>query len=803
MRLPPLRRKAVYILAGLVFTALPLLSAQSTLPDPLRTLLSPTMPSSPVSEGSVQLPGAGTRDSGEASLNSGVYVDPALIPTHDTRAIHAVPSAMTEFEQLVANAMGVQPGRFGRSLFTSETTTYAPTDDTPLPAGAKIASGDELMVRIWGQLSFNGHLTVDRSGAIFIPQLGRVQVAGLVWDQIEEEMRRQTARLFRNFEVSVTPGRLHSIRIYVLGQATRPGSYTVSSLSTMVSALFVTGGPSANGTLRRIELRRDGRTLTTLDLYDLMLKADKSCDLPLLSGDVIYIPQVGPEVAVLGSVRTPAIYELKGGETLGDALNLAGGPEITASNEGLTLERLTEKKQRETLRLTLNDAARAIVLREGDIFHLAPMGLGYDRTVTLRGNVANPGRYSWHPGMRLSELMPTREALVTRNYWQHRNRLGMPVPMIGGEKVSSTGPGKALTGGIHKEDLVAVPVNEEAGASAIAAAAEENPAVSESAPAEAIEVKVAAPEIDWAYAVIERMDAATLRNKLLPFSPGKLVLDKDNSQDLVLEAGDVVTLFSQKDIRVPQVQQTRYVRVEGEVVRAGVYTLQPGETLRQLVKRAGGTTAEAYLYGAEFTRESVRQLQQQRMEEYSRSRSLEMERSAIKDSLTAGIAGTQPMQLKSQTEEQLARLHSVHASGRIVLHMKPTSEGTEALPEISLEDGDVLVVPPRPAVVNVIGSVYNQNAFLFGENRRVGDYLKLAGGPSRTADRKHLFLIHADGSVVSRAEHREFASLPIYPGDTLVVPERLLKVSGTRAVLDWAMLFSQMALGAAAINVLR
>jgi protein involved in polysaccharide export with SLBB domain len=777
------------------------------MPDPLRSLLSPTLPSSPVSDGSVQLPGSSAAASGEASLNNGsngAYVDPALIATHDTQAIHAAPTTMTEFEQLVSNAMGVQPGRFGRSLFTSETTTYAPTDDTPLPAGAKIASGDELMVRIWGQLSFNGHLTVDRSGAIFVPQLGRIQVAGLIWDQIEEEMRRQTARLFRNFEVSVTPGRLHSIRIYVLGQAARPGSYTVSSLSTLVSALFVTGGPAASGTLRKIELRRDGRTLTTLDLYDLLLKADKSRDLPLLSGDVIYIPHVGPEVAVLGSVKTPAIYELKGGETLGDALTLAGGPESTADNEGLTLERITEKKQRETLRLTLDDAARAIVLFEGDIFHLAPMGLGYDRTVTLRGNVANPGRYSWHPGMRLSELMPEREALVTRNYWQHRNRLGVPVPMIESEKVSSTGAGKALTGGTHKKESGLVPANEELSANAIAPAAEENPTASESAQAETIEVKLAAPEIDWAYAVIERMDAGTLRNQLLPFSPGKLVLDKDRSQDLELEAGDVVTLFSQKDIRVPQAQQTKYVRVEGEVVHAGVYTLEPGETLRQLVKRAGGTTEEAYLYGAEFTRESVRQLQQQRMEEYSRSLSLEMEHAAIKNSLSAGgIAGTPQTQLKSQTEEQLARLHSIHASGRIVLHMEPTSQGAEALPEIPLEDGDVLVVPPRPAVVNVIGSVYNQNAFLFAENRRAGDYLRLAGNPGRIADRSHLFLIRADGSVVSRAEHREFASLPIYPGDTLVVPERLLKGSGTRAVLDWAMLFSQVSLGAAAINVLR
>lgn len=813
-------------LAAALLTLAPVaLSAQSTLPDPFRTLDSPSLPLAPISSGPIQTQGVGVAGLADPiPQGSGVYVDPALMPSSsDTKALHPESASMTEFEQLVTNAMGAQPVRFGRNLFTTETTTYAPADDTPMPSGAKLAPGDELMVRIWGQISFNGHLTVDRSGAIFLPQVGRIQVGGIAWEQVEQELHHQAARIYRNFDLSVTPGRLHSIRIYLLGQAARPGSYTVSSLSTLVSALFVSGGPSSSGTLRRIELRRDGNTLTTLDLYDLLLKADKSRDLPLLSGDVIYIPRVGPEVALLGSVRTPAIYELRGGESLGDALALAGGPAITASNEGLTLERLTDSKQRQTLRLALNSDARALVLKEGDILHLAPMGLGYEQTVTLRGNVANPGRYSWHPGMRLSELLPEREALVTRNYWQHRNRLGLPAPLLESNgDVSSTGAGKAFesprnnatpiepdsngAGKAFSREIsrsAAASIHQELSSNSIAAATEEKPSESESAPAETVEVKVAAPEIDWAYAVIERMEAGTLRNKLLPFSPGKLVLDRDRSEDLELEAGDVVTLFSQKDIRVPQAQQTKYVRVEGEVARAGVYTLEPGETLRNLVERAGGVTPDAFLYGAEFTRESTRRLQQQRLEDYARSLSLDRERAAIKHSLSTEAVPQQQTLQQSQTQDQLARLHSVHASGRIVLPMEPNSHGAAALPEVSLEDGDRLVIPSRPAVVNVIGAVYNQNAFFFTEGERARDYLKLAGGPSRLADRHHVFLIRADGSVVSRAEHSQFDSLPIYPGDTLVVPERLLGGSSTRAVLDWSMLFSQAALGAAAINVLR
>jgi protein involved in polysaccharide export with SLBB domain len=330
-------------------------------------------------------------------------------------------------------------------------------------------------------------------------------------------------------------------------------------------------------------------------------------------------------------------------------------------------------------------------------------------------------------------------------------------------------------------------------------------------PAAHTEVGPVAPEIDWDYAVVERLDQATLKTTLLPFDLGKLVLQHDASQDLALEPGDVVSIFSQGDIRVPIAQQTKFVRLDGEFVHAGVYTVQPGETLRDLVQRAGGLTSAAYLFGSEFTRESTRLVQQRRMDEYVQTLEMEMQRGNL---ALASSPATSAQDLASGTAAQsseqalVARLRQMRATGRIVLEFRAGSSGLDVLPDIALEDGDRFVVPPVPASINVVGAVYDQNSFLYQTARRAGAYLHLAGGPNRDADRRHTFIIRADGSVISReAENgiwgNEFDNLRMNPGDTIVVPEKTFKPSALRGFLDWSQLFSQFALGAAALSVIQ
>jgi protein involved in polysaccharide export with SLBB domain len=317
-------------------------------------------------------------------------------------------------------------------------------------------------------------------------------------------------------------------------------------------------------------------------------------------------------------------------------------------------------------------------------------------------------------------------------------------------------------------------------------------------------------EVNWSYAVIERQDPDTLQTSLVPFRLGKAIIDADQSENLPLQPGDVVTIFSTSDLKVPQSLQTRYVRLEGEFESAGVYSVHPGETLRQLVRRAGGFTPQAYLFGSEFLRESTRLEQQQRLDDLANS----LERQAASAAANVRGTATSPEEVAAASsqinaqQELVRKLRQVRAAGRIVLDLVPRIPGADGLPDLQLEDGDVFTVPNRPSFVNVVGSVYNGTSFLHREDRRLGDYLREAGGATRTGDTRHIFLIRADGSVVSKSRAnglltQSFEGLRLNPGDTIVVPDQINKTTFLKGLKDWSQVIAQFGLGAAAINVLR
>jgi protein involved in polysaccharide export with SLBB domain len=262
-----------------------------------------------------------------------------------------------------------------------------------------------------------------------------------------------------------------------------------------------------------------------------------------------------------------------------------------------------------------------------------------------------------------------------------------------------------------------------------------------------------------------------------------------------------VSILSEADIRVPIAQQTKVIRLEGEFVHAGLYTAQPGETLQQLVERAGGLTPNAYLYGSEFTRESTRAIQQARLDEYVQNLDLRIQRNNLA-LIASGTSGQEPTE-----KELITRLRQLRATGRIVLDFKPDSAGGAGLPNIALEDGDRFVVPPVPASINVVGATNDQNSFLFARESRVGKYLQMAGGLTKDADRKSAFVIRANGQVVGYDATKgvwgnEFNNLALYAGDTIVIPEKAVKAPVIKGFLQWSQVFSQLALGAAAIAVL-
>ena len=338
------------------------------------------------------------------------------------------PEPLTEFQRFVASTTGLILPIYGADLFRRIPTTFAPLQMTPVPPDYVVGPGDELRIRIWGQVNIQANVRVDRSGEIYLPQVGQVHVAGLKFSELDSHLRDAVGRVYRNFDLTVDVGQIRAIQVYVSGEARRPGVYTVSSLSTLVDALFASGGPSVEGSLRAIELRRDGAVVTRFDLYDLLIRGDKTKDAKLMNGDVIFIPPVGAEVAVFGSVRSPAIYEFRPEEPLSDVLADAGGVSAVAAEARVSIERIDEHRDRQAMEVSYDASGLATPLASGDTIRVYSIVPQYQKTVTLRGNIANPGRFAWHDGMRISELIPDKESLLTRNYWWRRAQMGLPAP---------------------------------------------------------------------------------------------------------------------------------------------------------------------------------------------------------------------------------------------------------------------------------------------------------------------------------------------------------------------------------------
>jgi protein involved in polysaccharide export with SLBB domain len=839
-------------------------------------LMTPSMPLQQIGGGSS---GSGSYWGGYPTMNSGapgapgsVYRDSAGEIDRTTvpgfrRQVPKKQQPLTEFQLLVAGSVGRIVPVYGADFFSEVPDTFAPVQRLPVTSEYVVGPGDELLIRTWGQVTQNLHLTVDRSGSIYIPQVGEFRVAGMQFQQLQGFLKRRFDRVYRNYDLNVNLGQLRSIQVFVTGEARKPGSYTISSLSTLVNAVFACGGPGPNGSLRHIQLRRNGALISDFDLYDLLLKGDKSKDVTLATGDVLYFSAVGAQIAVVGSVRVPAIYELRGRESVGQALALAGGVSGVANTSSLVIERTRIEANGSSSRIAVEVAMKtsslSAPLRDTDIVRVRAEAPRFSSSVTLRGNVASPGRFAWHEGMHVSDLIPNKESLLTPDYWLRRQQLGLPVadfqPMLPPVRVeaASTQTGQTnfrtarpadaqtVSSGLFPGLIAGVPADtgtpQQGNTAQYQSLAASNDGEAEKAAADAAKAIAASeptsevlgsgphlvttphfpiqtqvvrtsPDINWSYAVVERTDKETLTTQLLPFDLGALVVKHDASADIELQPGDVVTIFSDADIRVPREQQTKYVRLEGEFVHSGVYSAHPGETLRELVSRAGGLTSQAYLYGSQFSRESTRREQQQRLDEYVSALSYQIEISASNKAssvVSAQEAATESASLASQ-RELVNRLRQLRATGRIVLHIEPFHSDLSSLPEIPLEDGDRFIVPPIPSSVGIVGAVYDANSFLYLAHKRAGEYLQTAGGPTRTADKKQIFIIRADGSVVSRQylEHNlwsgdKLESQVIYPGDTIVVPQQLNKTTVLRGLTDWSAVFSQFALGAAAINVLK
>ena len=681
-----------------------------------------------------------------------------------------------EVEFDFASGMGL--GLFGMDFF-SRPAGGAGLDVIPVYEDYRVGPGDEILIRAWGQVDMNLRLTVDRNGDINIPKVGVTPVANLQSNQLEGFIKARVGRLFRNFEMNVTLGRLRSIQVFVVGQARRPGKYTVSAWSSLVNALIASGGPSEVGTMRSIQVKRAGQVVATFDLYDLLMKGDKSKDIAIKHGDVIHIPARGNLAGIAGQVKVPAIYELKGGETVGDLLQYAEGFTATAFKGRIHLERIKDHKLREMKVLDWTLAAsKAEPVRDGDMVHVVPVSPRFDKVVTMVGHVSVPRRENWKEGMRISDLIPRRADLIPSSYWTRKNGL---VNQRGGAGGSVA---QAGTGEIRLES------NE----------------VRRFRYLELVRgAQKLLDEINWEYATIQRIDPESLENELVTFNLGKALRENDPEHNLLLRPGDVIRIFKRGNKLVPKAIRQEFVTLRGEVANPGMYELRSGETLGQLVLRAGGFTPDAYPYASVFTRESVRQEQQKRLDEGIARVERELAQSGARLQARAVDPETKESisaQMQARAKS-IATMRSTVATGRITLGLNRNLTQPQSLPNLVLKDGDSFFVPSTISEVHVMGEVFNQQSTIWKPGNTILDKMASAGGPTRHADMKQIFVIRADGTVTSYGLHgRKFIRLSMYPGDTLVVPEKLDFANWKYEVKEWVKIFSDFALGVAAIRVI-
>lgn len=721
--------------AGMTLAPMPAATALAVLPDSAQGGEAPSAP------------GSNQDVSSDNSVDSNAKLQSCQMGNFDN-----------DFQALVCEALGARLPVFGSSLFSKAPSTFSPVENVPVAGDYRLQPGDEFELTIWGQVNLQQKLRVDNSGDVFIPQVGKFNVSGIAFGDLEGRINAEVGRNFRNYQLSVTMGRLNQLAVFVTGFAKRPGRYNVSSTSTLLNALFASGGPSQQGTLRRVELKRDGKLVGSFDLYALLLNGDKRADLRLQAGDVIHIPSVGERVAIAGPVKVPAIYELNRNETLSDLMKWAGGLTTTASSLQASLERIVNRENRIVDQVDLKRAA-GLNLSDGDIVQIYPMVPRYENMVSIRGSIGLAQRLRWKPGMTVKDLIPSRQMLLTPAYW---NRINNAVDA------------RSLGGTNLRYELK----NDEA------------------------------TEINWDYAVIERIRPDDFGTELITFNLGKAIAG-DAANNLKLQSGDAISIFSKNDVRVPAEKRTRYVRVEGELAVPGVYSVQPGETLRQLLARAGGLSRNAYLYGAVFTRPSIRDEQQKMLNDAVDRYEREVEAAAAAKladvSLKENVAATQAELQRNR--QRVKEMRNVKAPGRVAFEFDSFKVALKNVPDIELEDGDNLFIPRQPATITVFGAVNSPSAYIYSAYKNVGDYVNGAGGYNRLADKEGVYVLRANGTAYGTNSTGWFSTIAGYrpaPGDAIVVPEQLERgLTVTQSLKEWTSILYQFGLGAAGLKVLK
>lgn len=627
---------------------------------------------------------------------------------------------------------GLRLTQFGYNVF-SPPSKFDPSNLMPIGPEYLLGPGDELKINIWGKVNTDVAVVIDRDGKVNLGEFGTLHLAGLKFSEAKNYLLQELARYYKPSEVrmNVSLGALSSMRVFVVGKAADPGSYSVSSMSTVLNALIAAGGPSKAGSLRDIRVNRNGQTVASFDAYDLLLRGDKKNDIRLRPDDVIFIPPVGQLVAVAGFVKAPGIYELKGESTVKEVLEMAGGISELAFSGRLKIDRISDGKR---ISLEASDGPEAVSeVKPGDlitVFDAVP-----EKTVVrLAGAVGREGEYGVSEGLTVNGLLK-------------------------------------LAGGLRP--------------------------FANDREAELTRVKPTPAGPETTKFIIDLQKA----------------LAGDPVHDIELQPYDYLFIRL-----VPEWQLYRTVSIKGEIRFPGTYTIEKGETIHSLIKRAGGFTDKAYLKGAFFSRVSVKAQQQKRINEFADRLEYELI-SITAESVERSLNPLAAEQLRVAAEQKKAlieKIRGARATGRIAIDLEPFDSFRGSHDDITLEEGDELVVPEKPAQVQVIGSVYNQTSFVFSPDTTISGYLSKAGGFTRNADEDEMYILKVDGTAVSKRNSSGwsmawdsagggwvsgFSAKKLDPGDTIVVPEEVEQVVWLREFKDITQILYQIAVTAGVLIV--
>jgi polysaccharide export outer membrane protein len=769
-------------------------------------------------------------DSGVLSLQ-GLELIPLLGLTEDDINRRLAAEPFLSLFDIGARILGQKPigvealEPFGYDVFEPRQASISAPSSGPVPPDYVLGPGDSVRVQLFGNVNGIYEYEVSRDGVLNLPEIGPVTVAGIPFSEFRADLNKRVQQMLIGTQVSVTMGQLRTIRVFVLGDVNQPGSYVVSGLATIGEALYRSGGVSPVGSLRNIQLKRNGKLVSSLDAYDLLIRGDTSGIGRLQPGDVIFVPPIGKTVSVSGAVNRPAIYEVLRLTSAADLVGLAGGLTPEAFPGGARIQRIEENGERTVLSVNLgNESANSIRVRTGDTLLIPEVLPEIENAVVLAGHAHRPGNFPWRPGMRLTDLIESTEELkpgVDTNYVlvRREGKRGEPI-----EALSASLSAALQAPGADNDILLEPGDTVNVFSLALGRQRVVEPLLEElelqatiDSPVQQVEVSgnVRAPGV---YPLESGMRISDLVRAGGNLSEGAYALEAELTRYSVQPGGGRETEIVKVDLyairrgdenadielnehdyliikRIPDWDSIWTITLEGEVVFPGSYRVRRGETLAEVIKRAGGLAPGAHPEGAVFLRESLREKEQEQIETLARR----METDLASLSLQAADSGGSDT--LSTGRVLLDQLRNTEAVGRLVIQLD--RDGQDSASEIELRDGDQLLIPTATQVVTVLGETQQNTSHLYQSGMSRDDYIDRSGGLTRRADKKLIYVVRASGAVVAGNRSKWLGrghKLDIRPGDTIVVP---LNTDRMRPLAFWGdvtQILYQAAIAVAAIN---